>query len=37
VQGNGSHAVLPFDSPPVQRNCESSRVAHGASKRRWAP
>jgi len=36
VQGNGSRVVLPWTCHQCSIHCESSRVAHGASKRRWA-
>ena len=38
VQGNGSRAVLlPLTRHQCSIHCESSRVAHGTSKRRRAP
>jgi len=34
VQENGSHPMLPLTRHQCSIHCESSRVAHGASKRR---
>jgi len=36
-QGSSSRAVLPLTRHQCSIYCESSRVDHGASKRRWAP
>jgi len=37
VQGNSSRAVLPLARHHCSIHCENSRVAHGTSKRKWAP
>jgi len=36
-QGNGLRAVLPLTRHQCNIHCESSLVAHGSSKWRWAP
>jgi len=36
VWGNSSRAVLPLTRHQCSIHCESSRVAHGERKQRWA-